>query len=330
MKISVRDAWLSALCYADIFDFPLTKEEVVYWAPRRILGRLRRADFSGLCQTQTIGETTYWALRGRTRLIARRRRREICFREKWQQATTAARLLRWIPSIVCVGVTGGVAWKNADQADDIDFLVIASKGTLWVTRFFSTLILDACGFRRRPGDTDVQDRICLNMFMSERTLSVPFHERDLFTAHEVLQMQLLWDRHNTFSRFIHANRWVKKYLPHAWGKKTQNSMRQLADKTLRQGRISLWPKSYHARRKTFFASRLLDLVLRFESCVLRWFERPAKIGQLWYMEKRRSTEVISDTVIRFHPVDARVWIKLKLASRLRKYNIPLDKIFYAS
>lgn len=56
----------------------------------------------------------------------------------------------------------------------------------------------------------------------------------------------------------------------------------------------------------------------------------AKFIQLWYMEKHRTYEVITDTTLRFHPKDARVWVKRKLASRLAKFNIPLDKVFYAS
>ena len=58
-------------------------------------------------------------------------------------------------------------------------------------------------------------------------------------------------------------------------------------------------------------------------------ERIAKLLQLWYMRKRRTTEVVSDKVLRFHPRDARVWVKQELQHRLDRFNIPLDKIFYA-
>ena len=51
--------------------------------------------------------------------------------------------------------------------------------------------------------------------------------------------------------------------------------------------------------------------------------------QLWYMKKRRTNEVITDTALRFHPKDARVWVKKKFAARLKRYHIPLDKVFYA-
>ncbi len=62
--------------------------------------------------------------------------------------------------------------------------------------------------------------------------------------------------------------------------------------------------------------------------LFRLFEPLAKFVQLWYMRRHRTEEVITDTVIRFHPKDARVWIKRKLATRLSRHNIPLDRIFY--
>jgi len=54
-----------------------------------------------------------------------------------------------------------------------------------------------------------------------------------------------------------------------------------------------------------------------------------KTVQLWYMKKHRTNEVISDTMLRFHPKDARIWIKREFAKRLARYNVPIDKFFNA-
>lgn len=55
----------------------------------------------------------------------------------------------------------------------------------------------------------------------------------------------------------------------------------------------------------------------------------AKYIQLWYMGRHRTHEVITGTMLRFHPKDARVWVRQKLGTRLKRYSIPLDKVFYA-
>ena len=63
---------------------------------------------------------------------------------------------------------------------------------------------------------------------------------------------------------------------------------------------------------------------------LRIIEPIARFVQLRYMRKRRTNEVISGSIIRFHPADARVWVRDALAKRLARHNIPLDKVFYGS
>ena len=140
------------------------------------------------------------------------------------------------------------------------------------------------------------------MFMSEDALSLIKNEHDLFAAHEVLQMQPLWERGGTYKKFLMANRWVGKFLPNAWKFRIQNVEPNAQKRTSSFVAIMAW---------------LVSL-----------FELPARELQLWYMRKRRTTEVIAPGVLRFHPADARVWIKKALATRLRKFNIPLDKIFY--
>jgi hypothetical protein len=62
----------------------------------------------------------------------------------------------------------------------------------------------------------------------------------------------------------------------------------------------------------------------------RLFDFPAKLIQLFYMQHHRSNEVVTDSVLRFHPKDARVWVKREFAARLKGFKIPLDKVFYAS
>ncbi len=282
MKITKRDAVRIAVAYGEVFDYPLTEEELVTWAPFRVIR-------PPLAVPQGV------ALR--KRLIAIRNKRAAWSEEKWGRARRVAGLLRLIPTITLVGVTGGLTRSNARKEDDIDFLIITAPKTLWVTRALCTILLDLLHLRRRPGDREFQNLICLNMFMSEDGLAVPSSERDLFTAHEVLLMTPIWERDNTYVNFLRANRWVGTFLPNAWERKKENGKRK-------------------NEKKSFFVN------------LLPFIERPAKKIQLSYMKRRRTTEVVTQNVIRFHPRDARVWIKRALGQRLSRYKIPLDNIFY--
>lgn len=296
MNITLRDAIFAAVSYAGIFDYPLTEEEVKIWLPylHRYSERSLKKIYSS-CQVDR-------------RLFEKRKKRALWSADKWVFARRIAKLLKIIPTITLVGITGGLTRSNAGDADDIDFLIITTPKTLWITRAHSTILLDLFGFRRRPRDTKLRNLICLNMFMSEDGLRVPPKERDLFTAHEVLLMNPIWERDNAYAKFLRANTWVKKFLPNAWEEKSQIS------------------KLNVQRGKRFYKNPFSMLVIVIWS--LRFFEPLARNMQIRYMNRRRTTEVIRDNVIRFHPRDARVWIKRELGERLTRFNVPLDKIFY--
>lgn len=235
----------------------------------------------------------YFFLKGRSALVKLRARRKLYQEEKWNIARRAARLLSLIPTMQLIGVTGGLAMNNARREDDIDLFLIVSGGTLWISRLLTTLLMDVFSMRRHPHDVRVRNKVCLNMFVTEQGMTVSKGERDCFAAHEVLQMKPVWEKAGVYQRFLQANSWVKEFLPNAW------------------------KETYHRARSR-----------RSGMQILRLLEPPARNIQLWYMRGGRTNEVITDTALRFHPKDARVWIKKKLTVRLRRFNIPLDNIFY--
>ena len=198
------DLTIATAAYADIFDFPLAREELVRWmikAHRPNLTKLQQKD-------------GYYFLKGREGIVSLRKKRSIWQPDKWDIARRAAKVLSSIPMVRLVGVTGGLAMNNADQADDIDLFIVVADRWLWTTRFLATLSMDLVGLRRHPNDSKVANKVCLNMFVS--TLAVPAAERDLFSAHEVLQMEPIADKGSTYKKFLAANSWTQKFLPNAW------------------------------------------------------------------------------------------------------------------
>lgn len=307
MKLSNGISVFTAVAYADVFDYPLTLEELRYWSVGRIpLGKLQRHTVPALSFVTFRGQT-YAVLKGRARLVERRAERAHIAKKKWDIAKAAFKFLSFIPTVQLIGITGGLAVDNVTTHDDIDVFIIAKQGTLWITRLMVTLITDLLRIRRHPQDLVVTDKVCLNMFMDEGALTLLKKDRDLFAAHEVLQMKPVLDRGGTYKKFLLANRWAEKYLPHAWREQ---------EKVLRI--------SYYGKNK----QETTSLIRTTCTLILRAFEPLARRAQIRYMQQRRTTEVITGSIIRFHPVDARVYVKEQLAQRLRQYNIPLDKIFY--
>ena len=293
--MNLENAVLATLFYSDIFDYPLTLPEIhsnlIFKKTKK--SQVKKALVKLFKKRKIFKYRNLYQLKKPENLARLRILRGKIAQNKFKKANFAAKILSFIPTVKLIGVSGALATKNAIKNDDIDFFIITSKGTLFTTRFFSTILLDFLNLRRRPNGLKISDKICLNMFLSEDNLKITPH--DLYLAHEVLQMKPIFERDNTYQRFLKANSWVFKLLPN-------------------------W--EVNARRQTTNAKRS-----RPESLVVKLLalgvENALKRFQLKYMEKRRTTEVISDTKLFFHPEDVHKRVLKEFTDKLRQLKILL-------
>jgi predicted nucleotidyltransferase len=213
---------LQTLCYHNIFDYPLTLKELHRFliAKAEYRSSLNELQFAvqKLIRRRKIKESDgFYFLRGREVIVETRKERQRYSQEKSKIGRRVACWLRFIPTIKMVALTGAVAMNNAKESDDIDFLVVVGANRLWLTRVLAVLLIELLGRRRKPGEIDVKDKICLNIFLDEKHLALSKKKRNLFVAHEIAQMKPFWQKDNTYQKFIEANRWLKKFLPN-WKK----------------------------------------------------------------------------------------------------------------
>ncbi len=206
---SLQKRILKTLVYADIFDYPLTFNQL-----KKFLITSQKKDFKiGDVKLKEIAEKgNYFFLRGREKIVKERKRKEKYADRKLKIAQQVVRVLRLIPFIKMVAVTGNLAMRNANQEDDIDFLIITQRKRLWLSRFFAVVLLELLGKRRRPEEKEVKDKICLNMFLDEDHLEMSEKQQNLFSAHEILQLKSLYEKDDFYDKFLDQNRWVKKFL----------------------------------------------------------------------------------------------------------------------
>jgi len=244
----VRLAVLKTLVYADLFDYPLSSEEIVRYltvpAPPETVRRLL-AD--GAVDGAFCRSNGYFTLPGRTQLIPLRERREGIARTKW---ATAQRYTRWIartPFVRMVAVTGTLAVENVEESDDIDLFIVTATGRLWLCRALVILTVRAAAL--------AGDELCPNYFLSERELSLK--DRGFFHAREVAQMVPLYGA-DTYWRLRGLNDWVEGYLPHARGTPNGTPIMRLgrleraakmAVERLLSGRLGAFLESWEMRRK---------------------------------------------------------------------------------
>ena len=295
-------AILKTLAYADIFDFPLKADEIYRFLIKKTKNKkqtIEKATQELIRAGKIKKKNGFYFLMGREKIVKIRKKREKESRKKLQIVKKISRLLKIIPLVKMTAITGALAMENSKNEDDIDVLIVSKKARLWTTRFLVTILVEILAKRRRPGDKNITNKICLNMFLEEDHLVIPKDERDLFSAHEVIQLKPLWDRNETYQKFLVVNQWVEKFLPNAIIK-TKNKKQKTENPDLKTQKLD---------RKKSLLNFSISQFLNFCEVFLKHF-------QLWYMRNRRTTEIVSDGIIRFHPQDARIWILKEYLKRV--------------
>lgn len=290
---SSKKSILKTLAYSDVFDYPLTKEEI--WKYLISPGKISKKEFEKSLQNVS-SKDKFYCLPNRSQIIDKRKIREKESLRKLKLAKKISSVLSIVPTVCLIGVSGGVSMRNADKDDDIDLFIISQKNTLWLTRLFLLIFLEVLGRRRKRSDKNVNDKICLNMLIDETAIKLSLEKRNLYTAHEIVQMIPLFEREDIYSRFVIANSWVKRYLPNVLNHGTKLNIAQ-------------------NNTKSFF-SMVLRPVLRFST-----LEYLARKIQLLSIKRHQTTEVISDHLLAFHPKDCQKFVLREYNKRLRRYRI---------
>lgn len=276
-KVTISRSEFLGLVYHDLFDYPLTRDELSFWR----IGTEARPLF----KVEKTGP--FFHLQKKSLNVLKRTANTKPSERKWDIAQGASRVLSKIPTVRFVGATGALSMSSARQEDDIDLLIVSAVDSLWITRLMVYSILRLQGFKfRRRGFTEKTDSLCLNLWLDEENLSFK-GRKNVYTAHELLQIKTLLDKDNIFQKILQENSWVWEYFPHA-------------EKLLIR-------KPQSAQRKSFF------------SWLLRKINLPAYWLQLLYMRGKRTKEVIGRRHAFFHPISWQASVPKLFLTRLESF-----------
>jgi len=282
---------LATLIYHDIFDYPLNLQEIrQFLVGKSASAKLVDQQLKKLIDKGKINSLdSYYFLRGRSKLVRIRTSRQKYSKQKMKKARFLAGILKFVPTLKLVAISGALAMENSHKNDDIDLVLVTAKKRLWTTRFLANFLL--LPFKRSPSNKKFSNRACLNVFIDESNLQIA--PKNIYLAHEICQMKPLWDRDGIYKRFIDANKWVKNFLPN-WQ-----------------------PGSWfmvHGSRK----ARLSTV-----NCQLSTVENLLRNFQLWYMRPKITTEKIGNTQLFFHPAKTGEWVIDEYYKRLKKLRLTL-------
>lgn len=220
---------VATIAYYDGLSMPLRAEEVFEYLihPSRLSAEEPpRAELSDVIRTlwgagageltRFIGEKNgYYFLRGKDELVWTRQDRQKISAMKWKKVVRAIYLLRFVPFVRMVALAGSMSQDNAKETSDVDIFIVAAHGRIWTCRLLVTGVLSALGVRRsdRGQMTHelVTDKVCLNHYISDRSLMVPYYS--MYTAQLYASFIPIIERSSgLFNDFQKANAWIKEYI----------------------------------------------------------------------------------------------------------------------
>jgi len=269
----MQAAILKTLAYSDIFDYPLRLDEI-----KKYLIGTKTEEIQ--IDPKLVGEKDgFYFLKNREKIVELRKKRTQWSKKKWKIARAAANKLKIIPTLKMIGITGTLAMDNCQEDDDIDLLVITGANGLWLTRLLVIFLSYLLGVkRRRPKEKTVKNKTCFNLFLDENYLKI--QPENLFLAHEICQVKPIFDKDNTYNRFIKENKWVLKFLPN----------------------FTPSPTGQDSNFKT--------------NCLLSFFNNIAFKLQYQYMKKKITNEKVSLHQAFFHPNNLSDKVQKEFENRL--------------
>lgn len=288
--MSVNDSIFSTIAYFQVFNYFLKVNELheylhtqidvsIHELIKQIESENREVNGYIISNQELVKKTRRWAKNRRQKIKLQKEKFQASVK-KMELAKKTARLLAKIPSVKLLAVSGNLAMMQADSSDDIDFFCITSRGTVWIVRLLASLLLVILGRKRMFGARHVKNKICLNFLVDEDHMEMK--KKNVFTAHEIVQMKILYEKNGIYEKFLKRNSWAEKHLANWWQThahfETQaNLFESISEKNLAE-----------------------NIILN----VFRFFEPAARFIQLQYMKRHITREVIKDGCLMFHPKDA--------------------------
>ncbi len=205
-SIPLQRAILKTLAYFDVFDFPLTWDELCRYlsVPCPSETELTRA-LEILCRNKCIRcHDSLYYLAGRDHQVSLRHTRQQRAAELMEIAQESVRVLKNIPFVRGIYLSGDLSKGvcNHNQSD-IDYFLIVAPHRVYVVKLFLALF-------RRIRRFNPDNLYCFNYIISESALAIG--PPSLYFAYEIAGLQTLFNE-PLLDRFRQANAWVALYVP---------------------------------------------------------------------------------------------------------------------
>lgn len=255
------------LAYADLFDYPLSAQELHRYLHDTpvTLEEMHALLADGVPGVEA--SAGFYVLDGRLAIVAERQRRAMLSAPLVGRMRLYTKMLKYLPFVRMVALTGSLSMHNVDRRVDIDLMVVTAPGRVWLGR---AAVIFLVHLARLAGDT-----LCPNFVVAENALELG--DPSIYGAHELAQMVPLCGR-EVYHQLWASNPQITHHLPNArvWPMPADRAQPiaqafKRATERLLGGAVGDWLEAWERRRKIARLRRqqttpTVEIVLAADQC----------------------------------------------------------------
>ena len=191
---------MKVLAYFDLFDYPLSKEEILAFLDQAVrMENLSEALNELRAEKYIFLYRDYYMIQDNDGLVTRRIKGNDRAKPLLRTGNRISRFLYQMPYVRAIGISGSLSKDFAGEGADIDYFIITKSNRLWVARTIMHL------FKKWSFLFGRQHWYCMNYYIDEDALEI--EEKNIFTAIELIT--LLPVRGNgVLHAFFDKNEWT--------------------------------------------------------------------------------------------------------------------------
>lgn len=290
-KLNFKEAVLATLAYFDLFEYPLTLNELT-----RYLFKLEpdQHHISVMVkESQKIRQRgSYYQLADSKDRITTRHERELIAKHLWKRVEKYRWVFKIIPYVRLVAVCNTLALNNTKEKSDIDLFIVTEPNRLFTARLLLTAALHLLGVRRRG--SKVTGRFCLSFFAAENHLiagKIAKKPYDIYLAYWLQTLQPIAGDRRVYENLLEQNSaWLKQFFENP----PLYNMHNFKETSHRMRVFKEWLEKILNRQ---FGTRIEEKLAEWQ---LKRAENKRK-----QLNVEQNDVIIEKTLLKFHNIDLR-------------------------
>lgn len=202
---SIGKSIIKTLAYYDIFDYPLTLEEIYQNLERNSVSQLAiQSVIRQLCERGLVfKKNDFYLLRNDEHFINRRIIGNKLAEKRIKSAYRMTKFISKFPYVRAILLSGSISKGYMEKDSDVDYFIITNPNRLWVARLLLMLF-------KKIFLLNSKKIFCINYFVDTETLEI--EEKNIFTATELATLIPTYGT-ELYNKLYSKNIWVRDFYP---------------------------------------------------------------------------------------------------------------------